>query len=367
VTPDVAPGPPTDRRIRAFDLARGLAVLFMVLVHVLFHFGAPEAWASAAGTLVIFFGGPLAAPVFMFLMGASLAFSSRSSGGAIARRGLWLLALAYGLNVLRGALPAWLGLSSGVVTAEQIWPYTVETLLGMVDIHQMAGLSLLLVAGLAPIRREPLAAIGLAILAALVSPALWGRTTGIQPVDAAVAPLWGTDWNVFFPLFPWLAYPLAGLAYGTALVRYGDPRAFVRSAGRLGAVIGLVGLVGIVLLSPIRGQDDYWRPAPTSILAIIGLAMTWLAVCEVAVSRIRHNAAFGVLYGWSARVTAMYCIHWILIGWGVGLVGHSQLPPAAVPGAMVAVLVLTHWITRLHPRLAGRPIRGAGAASLLRP
>jgi uncharacterized membrane protein len=363
VTSGTAPAPPAEGRIRAFDLARGLAVAFMVLVHVLFHFGSPDAWTTPAGVVLIFLGGPLAAPVFMFLMGTSLAFSRRSTATGIARRGLWLLGLAYTLNVLRGALPAWLGLSTGVVTTEQIAPYTVPTLLGMVDIHQMAGLSLLAIAALPPVRRAPLAAIGLALGAAVVAPALWGRTTGWAPIDALLAPLWGTDWNVFFPVFPWIAYPLAGLAYGTALVRATDARAFVRRAGGLGVVLGIVGLAGIVLVSPFRGQADYWRPAPASVVAILGLAMTWLAACEIAVARIRPNGLFEIFYGWSLRVTSMYCVHWILIGWGVGLVGHSRLSPAVVPAAMLVVLVLTDRITRLHPRLAGRPIRPAPAAA----
>src|SRR5258707_7724008 len=66
-------------RVRAFDLARGLAVFFMILVHVLWHWGAPATWTSPAGTVISLLGGPTGAPTFMFLMGASLAFSSRST------------------------------------------------------------------------------------------------------------------------------------------------------------------------------------------------------------------------------------------------------------------------------------------------
>ena len=66
-------------RIRAFDLARGLAVVFMIDVHVLWHWGSPATWSKPIGLVISFLGGPTAAPVFMFLMGASLAFSSRSS------------------------------------------------------------------------------------------------------------------------------------------------------------------------------------------------------------------------------------------------------------------------------------------------
>src|SRR5215510_4654490 len=118
--PDAVTGLASHERIRAFDLARGLAILFMIGVHVLWHWGAPETWISPVGQVISFLGGPTAAPVFMFLMGASLAFSSRSSFSSLAVRGLWLVWLGYLLNFLRGVIPAYLGLQAGVVTEAQI-------------------------------------------------------------------------------------------------------------------------------------------------------------------------------------------------------------------------------------------------------
>ena len=43
-------------RIRAFDLARGLAVVFMIMVHVLRHWGDPATWSTPIGTLISFLG-----------------------------------------------------------------------------------------------------------------------------------------------------------------------------------------------------------------------------------------------------------------------------------------------------------------------
>jgi uncharacterized membrane protein len=347
-----------DARIRAFDLARGLAIVFMVMIHVLGHYGNAASWASPLGQIVIFFGGPTAAPVFMFLMGASLAFSRRASAAGIARRGLWLLFLAYTLNVLRGVLPATLGLASGYVTEADISPYTPATLLTLVDIHQMAGLALLVIAGLTVFfvsggvaRRAAL--IGLAFLVAIVSPSLWGTTTGIAPVDLGLGLLWGTEWNVFFPLFPWIAYPLVGYAYGRTLVGRPDRRRFVRRMGLVGLATAAAGVAIIAVFHPSIGVEDYWRQPPGILLAILGLVLAWLAVADVVVSRVRSNPVFERLYGWSGRVTAMYCIHWILIGWGVGLVGHRDLELPAVILAMGLVLVLTDRITIALPFLRG--------------
>src|SRR5262245_23553064 len=101
---------PTGRaRIRAFDLARGLAVVDMILVHVLWHWGRPATWSSPIGQAIALVGGPIGPPMFMFLMGASLPFSSRGSTRNLVVRGLWLVWLGYLLNVLRGVIPASLG------------------------------------------------------------------------------------------------------------------------------------------------------------------------------------------------------------------------------------------------------------------
>jgi uncharacterized membrane protein len=354
-----------DTRLRAFDLARGLAIVFMVMIHVLGHYGNDASWASPLGNVVIFLGGPTAAPVFMFLMGASLALSRRSSAARIARRGAWLLTLAYTLNVLRGVLPASLGLGTGFVTEADISPYTPLNLLTLVDIHQMAGLALLVIATLVAVRMATPALsavlVGVAFVVALISPALWGMKTG-GPVDAFLALLWGTDWNVFFPLFPWIVYPLVGFAYGRTLVRQADRRRFVRRMGLVGlAVIG-AGVATIAATSTTLGVESYWRQPPGVLLAILGLVLAWLALADLVVTGVRPNRAFDQLYGWSRRVTSMYCIHWILIGWGVGLVGHRDLELPAVVAAMALVLVLTDRITVALPFLRGPRSNAPGDA-----
>jgi uncharacterized membrane protein len=157
-------------RVRGFDLARGLAVLFMIGVHVLFHWGAPETWTTPVGQVISFLGGPTAAPVFMFLMGASLAFSSRSSFRSLVVRGLWLVWLGYLLNLLRGVIPAYLGLSTGVVTAEQIAPFTLPWLLTTVDVHHMAGLSLVAIGVLSVFARPGWAWLAVAAVVVLIAP-----------------------------------------------------------------------------------------------------------------------------------------------------------------------------------------------------
>ena len=120
----------------------------MILVHVLWHWGRPETWTTPVGEAISYMAGPTAAPVFAFLMGASLGAAPRQPFGSLAARGLWLLVLGYVLNVLRGVIPAYLGLSSGVITAAEVQPYTLWWLGTTVDLHHMIGLSLIAAAAL---------------------------------------------------------------------------------------------------------------------------------------------------------------------------------------------------------------------------
>jgi hypothetical protein len=101
----------------------------------------------------------------------------------------------------------------------------------------------------------------------------------------------------------------------------------------------------------------------------------WLWACDVVVRNVRGGLAdrvFGVVYGWSARVIAMYFIHWIIVGWGIAVVGLRalELGPALV--GTVVTLALTHYLSIprrrfdimrwLHApllRLESRPASGA--------
>jgi uncharacterized membrane protein len=336
---DAITGAASRDRVRGFDLARGLAVVFMIGVHVLWHWGAPETWTSPIGQVISFLGGPTAAPVFMFLMGASLAFSSRTSFSSLAVRGLWLLWLGYLLNVLRGVLPAYLGLQAGIVTEEQIAPFTLPWLLTTVDVHHMAGLSLIAIAALRMAARPSWVWVALAAAVVLAGPFLRGLEFGTPLLDGPLTPILSGAPNVYYAVIPWIAFPLAGGMYGALVARAADrTRVF-----RIGAVVG-VGLcaVGIALFAvapPSFDVNTYWRMPPSYFVAITGLVLVWLWGCDLVVRHVRANSAFDFLYGWSANVIAIYFTHWLVVGWGVALFGFRSQPlEGALLGIVVAVV-----------------------------
>ncbi|MEA2654362.1 MAG: hypothetical protein QOI37_1589 [Chloroflexota bacterium] len=350
-------------RVGAFDLARGLAVAFMILVHVLRHWGDPSTWTTPIGNVISTLGGPPAAPVFVFLMGASLAFSRRTSFAALASRGLWLIAAGYLLDLLRGTLPLELGLATGVVTMDQVAPFTPFSLLTTVDILQLAGCSLVVMAAL---RRVMAPGPGWLVVAAaivLVAPALHGRTTGFPVADALLGMVWQTTGTVYYPIFPWAAFPLVGAVVGEMLLNAGDRRAVLRRLGLLGLAAATLGAALVSSTAVPLDIATYWRLPPVLALAILGFVLAWIWACDVVSRSVGERFGLGAVYRWSGRVTSMYVIHWLIISWGVAIVGFRVLPLVPTLLGAVAVLLATILISRWRPRLPGIPSQAASGAT----
>lgn len=348
-------------RVRAFDLAAGLSVLFMILVHILWHWGRPETWTTPVGEAISYAAGPTAAPVFVFLMGASLGAARQAKASTLVTRGLWLLFLGYVLNVLRGVIPGSLGTALGIVTPEQIWPYTPWWLATTVDLHHVVGLSLVAIA-LLRTRWEPNAWwLVLGGMIVLASPWLRTVTVGTPLLDAPLTPILGSAPNVYYAVVPWLVYSLAGAVFGRAIARTADRRRLFRRGAAVGLVLLLIGGVLILLTKPGFDVYTYWRQPPAFPVAIMGVILVWLALCD-AVTRIEAvDRRLGIVYGWSRRVIAMYFTHWILVGWGAGIVGFRALGLGPVLLAMAAAVVLTSYLSRFAVLLEANPwFRRAG-------
>jgi uncharacterized membrane protein len=349
-------------RIRAFDLAAGLSVFFMILVHVLWHWGRPETWTGPIGETVSYLAGPTAAPVFAFLMGASFGAAPRTSFGSMAARGLWLVFLGYVLNFLRGVIPATLGLQAGVITAQEVAPYDAWWLATTVDLHHVIGLSLIAAAALRT-RIEPnWVWVGLAGLVVLIAPPVRTFVAGTPLLDAPLTPILGSAPNVYYALIPWLAFPLGGAVFGAAMARTDDRGRLFRRGVAVGIPLLAAGIALIAIQRPGFDVFTYWRMPISFAVAIFGLILVWLALCELVTRLPRVDRVFRVVYSWSDRVIAMYFAHWIIVGWGVGLVGFRDLALGPVVLAMAAAVVATHYLSKLAVKLESSwwVRRGAG-------
>ncbi len=335
-------------RIRSIDLARGLALLSMVMVHVLGLYGTPALNRSLLAAAIKFLGGPPSAPVLMFLMGTSLMFSRRSTLRDGLRRGGMLLFLAYLLNFLRGTLPALVGLRFGVIAPDDI-PASPASLFWAGDILHFAGLALILLALARWLFPRPAVWLTLAGAVAIGSPWLWGRMSGWSPLDRLLTLLWGATDSVSFPVFPWLCYPLTGMAFGYWLATSADRDRPFRRAAWTGLTLLLVG-AGVTWTHPAFHIGDYWRSGPGAVIWITGFVLLWLSLCHWLVKRVPANPLLHLFYYWSEHVTAFFCLHWMVIVWGMGLVGYQQQRLPVVVLLMIAVAAATDRLTRIWVR-----------------
>jgi uncharacterized membrane protein len=311
--------PPRDR-IRELDLARGLAIVAMVITHSLSFTGSDNVVHSTPFKLVNMIVSILAAPVFMSIMGVLQGYSSRTRTGKDIIRGIMIIGLGYALNFSRGTLPVLVGLWIGSISTADLdhgpWYYMLD-----VDILQFAGLAII---GLSIIRRLmpwPAAWCALGAIILFGSPFLLNIESAHPILRYAISQVTGNQEFAFFPLFPWMTFPLFGMAYGALLKRTGNRQGFFRKSALVGSVLFVIGLgtMGIAdrthLSDFLSGSYRHGQLPPIILLTFIGFQGMLLPLCRAITERFPRFFMLSLLYHWSKNVTVYYCIQWILIGW----------------------------------------------------
>lgn len=352
--------PAAPRRVIGVDVARGIALMGMMAVHVFDLFdphGAPTVATAVAGGR--------SATTFVLVAGVSLAFIS---GGRRPAQGRARTAAATGIAVralLIGAIGLLLGYATGDSEIEVILPYYAVLFLLAIPLL-----------GLRP-RILTLAAAALVVVAPVVvlvlidatGPAFRGTdsTTFDTLVHHPAELIVGLLVTGYYPALAYLAYLCAGLAIGRL-----DLSSRWLAGWLLGGGLGLAltaRMVSAVLLFPLGGLrhlSDHlqsrdpsasaqvapnvllWDPEPTSswwylalpaphsstpidmvhtlgsAMAVLGAALL-LTRCGVAAHLLRPLAAAG------AMTLTLYCGHLLVLATGV---------LADAPGTMYVLLVL---------------------------
>ncbi|MBN1342853.1 MAG: DUF1624 domain-containing protein [Phycisphaerae bacterium] len=338
-TDDTAAG--DSSRVAFLDLARGLAVVFMILSHAMVVYAVGKGWNTVLGVSVGLLGTSPAAPVFMVVMGVFLGRSQKTSVKRGVTRGLMLLAVGYLLTFARLSVPLWIRTGSWTNEVDSFSPWSG---LWMVDILQLAGMSLIVLTVVRHFLPWRAAWLGLCLLVACLSPLLWGCST-FPGSDL----LWGTGPGAIFPLFPWVVFPLIGMFLSEPLRRFAETDRPMKHYGKLGLALMILGFVVCVILEHNRfGQRDYPRMGPGSLAIVTGFVLIWLPVCRWLVRRVPPNRFFDMLYCWSRYVTVVYVIQWLLIGWGVLVFGYQRHTALDALVLGIGVLLISHALMKLY-------------------
>lgn len=350
----VSSPPLSNQRIHAFDLARGLAILFMMIVHTMDFYGAPAVHETFIGTYFKAFVGWPAASTFIFIMGIFIAYTPNATLSQGLKRAAFLFLLGYLLNLFRGTIPMWLSIQFGFVTYEELGGHTPLTEFLIVDILQFAGIAFAVCCLLQHYLPHPKYWLIAALIVNCASPMLWDITTGVVYVDEFLKLFCGNkDIGAPFPQFPWLTYPLVGMAFGHWLKNTDDVKAFFNKAFGISVIAMALGL-GIVATDVDFHLADNLRGGPGLVVCITSFTVMALYLCHFLVSKIPHNPVFSLLYTWSKHVTAVYFIHWTIIGWGLMKFGVQTLDSYEVMLAMLGVIVLSDAIMRVWAKIKSK-------------
>jgi uncharacterized membrane protein len=353
-------------RFAYIDWMRGFACLLMFEVH------GYDSWLTDSLRETRFyrlsqFSGTIAAPIFLFLAGASLALVSdrmRQKGATpnqverrMAWRGLEIVGLGYLLRLQEYVM----GL-----------PKSPWTDLLRVDILNTIGVSLILMAVVWRLcrNRRTTAIVSLAISAGIVlaTPALWttmrprwlpwfleSYINGVHTYDAPQ--VW------LFPIFPWTGFAFAGLALGCFL--FDD-----WATQHLAKTIGLLGILGAALFFISLGVDrlplryfapyDYWHTSPAFFLARIGVLLIFFplsyAWCRWGLGAARFRPMV-----WLGQTSLLvYWVHIVFVYGHLSIMRkHEQTIPAATMGIVVitAAMILLA-VVRLHWKGRGAELLG---------
>lgn len=300
-------------RIPSFDVPRAIAIGLMIMIHTLMFYASPATLKQPLTQILMLFGTAPGAPTFMFLMGVYFIYARPKGSRYYIRRGLQLIALGYLLNVLRFLIPV------GVILLFEVpldvfLPWTPLTFFKDIDILHFAGLALIIMTFIRSQLRRPVYILAIIAAVALAAPYLWGIKSGFAPLDWVLDLFWGKNMYTVFPLFPWLVYPLAGYLFGQLMMVTDRSDGFFRKA----CLAGLFLYIGGMILSSTNTAfhyGDYYRAGYGGTTVMLGFATFYVSGVELICRRLGVQGKIKIAGYLSDNLTALYMIHWTIIGW----------------------------------------------------
>jgi len=335
-------------RLKSLDLARGIAMVFVVVIHVLEQLSAAKVKESLFGGVLNMGTSICAAAMFMFLMGTGLSLSKTTSLTKGILRGVGLLAIAYLLNLLRGTFPTWVGLATHQFTLEQLKPYSPLYVTVEIDILHFAGIALILLAVLRHVTKKWVVWLVAAVAVLAVCPLVFGQTTRSVIGDYFINFLWRTQEYGHFPVFPWLAYPLVGMVFGTLMKNTKNQNVFFVKSATIGMLLVICGgymaynYTDFSFASWMSGEYNEGAVHPWLVVCEIGALLISISFYQIVALRVPWNRAFEWLSVWSKNVTVMYCMQWIVIGWIVIFIT-EYFGYIGTLVSMLVVFIVTHY------------------------
>jgi len=325
-------------RNRTADLLKGVAVVLMVQVHIVELFAQQQIFDSFAGSILLFLGGPPAAPVFMTVMGYFIAKSNHQVSKSILR----------GLKLIGGGLLLNIGLNfhlfikiftQTIVTNP--WPYLFGA-----DILLLAGFSIIVLTLFYSLfKTKPLPYVLLGVLILVVSQIV-PYPESSSAWSYVVALFYSDSWWSYFPIIPWLVYPVTGFLFyliETTITNFIKKRIYKMMIFSVSGIILIISIeYGIRIASNLYA---YYHHGFIYYLFVLNFMIFWSVLFQIITSFSRN--IFTDYIEWMGRnVTVFYVIQWLLIG-NIATGLYKTQNSFQLIFWFVAIIALTSFITFL--------------------
>src|SRR5579862_1172304 len=338
-------------RIKSLDLARGFTVLMIAPIHTVMLYSRLDVRDTLMGKLLAFIAEGPGAQLFMLLMGLSFALSANRANPpahsnalpVIIKRILMLLFTGYALNAAKFFIPYCLGwLPDQLLRDLQIDqgqnPWLQFLLIG--DILQFAAIAAVILAVVTALPYPQIISLILASQIWLLAPFAWDLHHRNPVLDYLLRLAGGSPPQIFFPLFPWLVYPLVGFSLGSLLKNREQRQHAFRICWHRGWVLIIAGAI-VKCIVPIIPARSFYRTYADDTMIHLGIVLLTLSVWEWISKNVTPNDFFDALGYMSRNITAIYIIQWVVIFWMLPLFSYHGLSIEATLLAIGATSFLT--------------------------
>ncbi len=321
------------------DTLKGLAVVFMIMIHIVEVIANKSVYESFIGKIILFLGGPPAAPVFMTIMGYFV-FKSDKRFDEQLLRGFFLIGGGILLNI---------GLNLNFLISFFTNRYYFEVnpwqyILGA-DILPLAGLSVLI---LSLIKRIGLKWYWIVLLIFLVAimgnvfPEYQGNIHFVKYILAFVCGPY--KWS-YFPLLPWLAYPLLGFLYAKTeqTTFYSKYSSKVILLSPLIAILVFIFSHSFILDATSR-LTPYYHHGIEMFLWIGIFLLGYFSLFSMVLKKISDIFIVKGIAWIGKNVTSFYVFQWLIIG-NVGTEIYKRLELIESVAIFSGVIIITALFT----------------------
>jgi uncharacterized membrane protein len=291
------------------DLLKGFAILLMVQVHILELFATNEIDNSHLGKILLFVGGTPVAPVFAIILGY-FTISIEKSKTELITRGFKLIGLGMLLNIA-------LNLNLLISVARGDFQIDLFTFIFGFDILHFAGVSTIIIALLKnTLQKHILFLIGYILSAALLGHGLLNFIPQTIFLKYILSIFYGScEWS-YFPIFPWIAYPLTGILFYQLRERHRSVLLKVVNQKLLLGILFFLFFIFTIKYAITISSDlpSYYHHGIIFYLWTI-VFITFYSIFIDEVGNKFGNSFIMKYVKWlGENVTIIYVIQWILIG-----------------------------------------------------